>query len=358
MNYLKPETLEFLIYLRYKNKPVDFNQFNPEKIKTVINDIIENKIEKFFTFDLNKQDYNPNLNADLMFLKQKIESKLRFGDSKRDYHRIKEIFDKINDPPKTINFQEFKEIQNEIYRYIYKLFSLNFYEPERDNLLKFLKEYIELFSNGHLPVGPFYNFKKNKEKIFELLQSYLKDRATEENPIFVIEPYYSLKEPFEQEFRFYDLIFYLISDDAIAINDCDFVQFDDDKKLRINITLKEPFIKIVLEENAWYIYKDLKVNKKTLEAINKSKSYTFETRGKIFKVLSYLIKNQKMGEISIYSLYKDIAPNETKNLKSAYEIQQFEEEIRDKFKYYIKYINTRLGSTGIHITHKDYIILK
>jgi hypothetical protein len=236
MNYLKPETLEFLIYLRYKNKPVDFNQFGPEKIKIVINDIIKNKIEKFFTFVINKQVYNPNLTADLIFLKQKIESKLRFGDSKKDYVKIKEIYERIINPPNTITFQEFKEIQHEIYRHIYKLFSLNLNKSEKENLSDFLKEYINLLQR---PGETFYYFKKSKEKIFKLLQGYLKDCETVENPTFDIKPpYYKFEKSIETEFRFYDLILYLYFNEAISINDCNFIEFDEDKKLSINITLK------------------------------------------------------------------------------------------------------------------------
>ena len=308
---------------------------------------------------------NTYLNARLRFIIQKIDRKLELGDTTRDYPKIKEIFMKITDPSNTIEFQEFKEIRHEIFPNIYRFFSLNFHNSEKDNLINFLKEYINIFNSNDLLKKPgenFYNFKKNKEKISKLFQSYLKDYAIAENPIFDINPYYRFGKPIEKEFRFYDLIFYLIFDDAISINDCDFVEFDGEKKLSINVTSKKNLSELILEENAWKSYKNIKINEITGEVIYNNSSYPFKPYSRPYKVLFNLI-NSKGNKLNIYELYDNkISSNEKINLKSESEIMKYKKE---KIKQYIKVINKRLHfsiinnqSIGIHIIDRDYVILK
>ncbi|MCL5070828.1 MAG: hypothetical protein M1308_08020 [Actinobacteria bacterium] len=257
MNYLQTETLEFFIYLLYKNFGVCLDVCNSKKIDAVIKDIIDNNLEDIFLFggfvNLPAQsDCYDELFKLIEMTKRKLEDIPESENYKIIFKTLELIryHEYVRDP---IKFKDFKIFHQWMWSpRIYGLLTLCCSEKEK--LLLFLKEYINLFSTDKLikTSKNFYNFDVNIEKITQIFNNYLNIFSSTINPTLVIEPYDNKGNPIEREFRLYDSILYYLFNDSISINDCNFEEFNGEEKLIINITIKKSLPGISTIENTQF----------------------------------------------------------------------------------------------------------
>ncbi len=329
MKYLDQKTLEFFIFLLYKDTKfgVNLDLFNTEIIDRVLEDITRHKLEKAFFFILN---------IDIKKHSDKIDDLKEFHKKVHENYKAHSenfiipnlIYNAISEPDfmAPFDFEDFKKIKNIYWKPIlYQFFTLNLLKPEVKILSGFLKKYINEFKNDELILNGaknYYKFNKNLSRFVEIFDIYYEEYGKSFN-VSRLRNNEGRSYLLEKEFRLYDLILYLVHEGSITINNCDFSRIDNQEIgekditekciLNINLTFKKQPSEIQDIEKYWTYYGDIRLNEKDGIAFYKKNRYPFKsTKGRAFMLLCKLVKNHGK-KILIEDIYDSIAESDKKD---------------------------------------------
>lgn len=353
MKYLSNETLQiFLISLYSKNKsplsifsPLLISEPTIERYNIMI-DIIENGLEDCFYFDINEEEMSQLTN-----IIQLNHNDTRYDKNTFGYLIQKAINLKLNSS--RLDFKDFVKPQESFPSELIltgHLYNINLYRNNKKILIEFINKYIKAFREDKLISDTnFYNYELNLKKLLEILGKYYNKYGYEFN-LSGCEERDLVKISIKKELRFYEMIFYLISEKHIKVTDCNLFEMNKKRFLNIRLRLKNPIDEIKLIENSYLNYGDLSINNFNGLARYKTYEYTFRTYSRAYKVLIELIKCPEK-KISIYNIYKSITEENEENKKER--IAQYVKEIRRK----LHIMGDRKKTINIKFIDKNFLIL-
>ena len=336
MYYLDHKTLEFFIYSLFTKESygIRLDQFNPKLVDIVLQDIKYNKLNRYFIYmtflDLKTQ--SGKIDEIDYLIKRSNRSMEPFYS---DFTKVTKTLDIIRNGEvgSCIGFNMLEAVRERGYLSpsIYQFLVIYLFKSKKKELTRFLKNYINSFLINKLEYrdqANFYDFEENLNRFIEVFDLYYKKYGknfninrlvTKERKSFLLEG----------DLRLYEIILHLLFDDHITIKNSNFFKINNESILReektdccilnVNVIFKRRPSEIQKSKEAWLVFKDLRLNQHTGEAIYKdNEPKTFGLHTKKFKLLYHLMKNtkDKPKEFDLYMVYDALYPEKKSDDKS------------------------------------------